>query len=111
VDRAAGVRRRLTPGLARRDRLSHRCEFCGIPAYTRTFVPLPNAVVLEELALLRAQGLREFLFLDDNFSCRASRPRRAPARPAHGLDRGLARACGGSRRLPARALSPGLDLR
>jgi anaerobic magnesium-protoporphyrin IX monomethyl ester cyclase len=59
----------------------HRCEFCGIPAYTRTFVPLPNAVVLEELALLRAQGLREVLFLDDNFF--TSKPR------VLGLARGL----------------------
>lgn len=45
----------------------HKCEFCGIPAYTRTFKPLPNEVVVDELVLARARGIREILFLDDNF--------------------------------------------
>ncbi len=45
----------------------HRCEFCGIPAYTRTFKPLRNETVVEQLRLLKGRGIDTILFLDDNF--------------------------------------------
>lgn len=45
----------------------HRCEFCGIPVSTRTFKPLPNQTVVDELLLAKARGIREVVFLDDNF--------------------------------------------
>lgn len=45
----------------------HRCTFCGIPAYTRTFKPTDSGVVVEQLGLLTERGIRTFLFLDDNF--------------------------------------------
>ena len=71
----------FTPYLARHGAINfissygcpHRCEFCGIPAYSRTFKPLPSAHVVEQLRLLRTRGIETILFLDDNFFTSRSR--------------------------------------
>lgn len=46
----------------------HRCGFCGIPVGTRTFRPMDNVVVVEELARIKKDlRVRSVVFLDDNF--------------------------------------------
>lgn len=45
----------------------HRCSFCGIPAYTRTFRATNVPRVVAELGRLRARGVNTIVFLDDNF--------------------------------------------
>jgi anaerobic magnesium-protoporphyrin IX monomethyl ester cyclase len=46
----------------------HRCAFCGIPAATRTFRPIDNDRVVEQLRRLADErAIKTIVFLDDNF--------------------------------------------
>lgn len=45
----------------------HRCSFCGIPAGTQTFRPLPTEHVVEDLLAAHGRGIRQIDFHDDNF--------------------------------------------
>lgn len=45
----------------------HRCSFCGIPAGTQTFRPLPNEHVVEDLVQASERGMHTIEFFDDNF--------------------------------------------
>lgn len=51
----------------------HRCAFCGIPVGTRTFRPLENELVVEQVVALRRRGWTTVLFYDDNFFTRRAR--------------------------------------
>ncbi len=52
----------------------HRCGFCGIPVGTRSFRPMDNAFVVQELARIKGTlGVRDVVFLDDNFFTQKAR--------------------------------------
>ncbi|MEM7200022.1 MAG: radical SAM protein [Planctomycetota bacterium] len=51
----------------------HKCEFCGIPAGTQTFKPTANYRVVDNFLHFKHMGMREVIFLDDNFFTSKSR--------------------------------------
>ncbi len=51
----------------------HRCNFCGIPAGTRTFRVIRNERVVDQLHQIKARGIHTVIFYDDNFFTRKDR--------------------------------------
>lgn len=51
----------------------HRCAFCGIPVGTRTFRPIENEIVVDQVGVLAGRGWATVLFYDDNFFTQKAR--------------------------------------
>jgi len=45
----------------------HKCEFCGIPAGTKTFKPTANHRIVNHFLHFQHMGMKEVVFYDDNF--------------------------------------------
>ena len=45
----------------------HKCEFCGIPAGTKTFKPTANPRIVNHFLHFQHMGMKEVVFYDDNF--------------------------------------------